>query len=346
MGAAVKGVGCRVRDWFFVTRVSAGTVALLLVILGASTAVCAQQPARVFRLGLLIPASSQAPPLPSIRAFLQRLEEIGYAEGRNLVIERRFSEERPERFPELAADLAQSKPDVIVAVSTPAALAAKQATQSIPTVMIYVGDPVGTGLVSTLGRPGGNMTGVSDMATDLSAKRVELLREAVPRLSRLAVLWNSADPGMVLRAREIERAARLLGLTMEPWSVRSPAEFDTAFASIAKKLPDAVFVVAEILTVTYRKRLLDFAATKQIPAMYEFGLFAKDGGLMAYGPDLLDVFRRGADYVDKLLKGAKPSDIPVEQPAKVGLVVNLKTAKALGLTIPQSVLIRADELIQ
>jgi len=342
----VTSAGCRVRDRSFVRRASVGIAALLLVLLGASTTVCAQQIPRMLRLGLLIPASSQAPPLPSVKAFLQRLEELGYAEGRNLVIERRFSEERPERFPELAADLAQSKADVIVAVSTPAALAAKQATQTIPVVMIYVGDPVGTGLVSTLGRPGGNLTGVSDMATDLSAKRVELLREAVPRLSRLAVLWNSADPGMVLRAREIERAARVLGLTMEPWSVRSPAEFDTAFASIAKKPPDAVFVVAEILTVTYRKRLLDFVATNQLPAMYEFGLFAKDGGLMAYGPDLLDGFRRGADYVDKLLKGAKPLDIPVEQPAKVGLVVNLKTAKALGLTIPQSILIRADEVIR
>jgi putative ABC transport system substrate-binding protein len=277
---------------------------------------------------------------------LQRLEALGYSEGRNLVIERRFSEERPEHFPVLALDLAKTKPDVIVAVSTPAALAAKQATQTIPVVMIYVGDPVGTGLVSALGRPGGNVTGVSDMATDLSAKRVELLREAVPRLSRLAVLWNSADPGMGLRAREIERAARVLGLTMEAWSVRTPAEFDTTFASIVKKPPDAAIVVAEILTVTYRKRLLDFAATHRIPAMYEFGLFAKDGGLMAYGPDLLDGFRRGADYVDRLLKGAKPSDIPVEQPAKVALVVNLKTANALGLAIPQSILIRADEVIQ
>jgi putative ABC transport system substrate-binding protein len=277
---------------------------------------------------------------------LQRLEVLGYSEGRNLVIERRFSEERPEHFPALALDLAKTKPDVIVAVSTPAALAAKQATQTIPVVMIYVGDPVGTGLVSALGRPGGNVTGVSDMATDLSAKRVELLREAVPRLSRLAVLWNSADPGMALRAREIERAAGILGLTMEPWSVRTPTEFDTAFASIEKKPPDAAIVVAEILTVTYRKRLLDFAATRRIPAMYEFGLFATDGGLMAYGPDLLDGFRRGADYVDKLLKGTKPSDIPVEQPAKVALVVNLKTAKTLGLAIPQSILIRADEVIQ
>jgi putative ABC transport system substrate-binding protein len=277
---------------------------------------------------------------------LQRLDDLGYHVGGNLVVERRFSEEQPERFADLAVDLARVKPDVIVAVSTPAALAAKQATRSIPIVMTYVGDPVGTGLVSTLGHPGGNLTGVSDMATDLSAKRVELLREAVPRLSRLAVLWNTADPGMALRAREIERAARVFGLIMEPWSVRTPSEFDAAFVSIAKKPPDAMFVVAEILTVTYRKRLLDFAATKRIPAMYEFGLFAKDGGLMAYGPDLLDVFPRGADYVDKLLKGARPSDIPVEQPAKVGLVVNLRTAKALSLTFPQSVLIRAEEVIQ
>jgi putative ABC transport system substrate-binding protein len=323
-----------------------GVAALLVLIVCGPTTSDAQQPAPEFRIGLLVPASSQAPPLPTIKAFLQRLEALGYSEGRNLVIERRFSEERPEHFPVLALDLAKTKPDVIVAVSTPAALAAKQATQTIPVVMIYVGDPVGTGLVSALGRPGGNVTGVSDMATDLSAKRVELLREAVPRLSRLAVLWNSADPGMALRAREIERAARVLGLTMDAWSVRTPAEFDTAFASIVKKPPDAAIVVAEILTVTYRKRLLDFASTHRIPAMYEFGLFAKDGGLMAYGPDLLDGFRRGADYVDRLLKGAKPSDIPVEQPAKVALVVNLKTANALGLAIPQSILIRADEVIQ
>lgn len=190
------------------------------------------------------------------------------------------------------------------------------------------------------------MTGVSDRATDLSAKRVELRREAVPRLSRLAVLRNSADPGMALRAREIERAAQLLGVAMEPWGVRAPSECDPTVASIAKKPPEAMLVVAEILTVTYRKRLLDFAATHRIPAMYGFGLFARDGGLMAYGPDLLDVFRRGADYVDRVLRGTKPPDIPVEQPSKVGLVVNAKTAKVLGFTIPQSVLIRADEVIE
>jgi putative ABC transport system substrate-binding protein len=320
-------------------------LALWFVVLGVSIT-HAQQPARTFRLGLLIPAASQAPPAPSIKAFLQRLEEIGYVEGRNLAIDRRFSEERPERFMDLAAELVRNKPDAIVAVSTPAALAAKQATQSIPIIMVYVGDPLGTGLVASLGRPGGNLTGVSDMATDLSAKRLELLREAVPRLSRVAVLWNSADPGMALRAKEIERAARALAATMEPWSVNSPADFDGAFASIAKKPPDALFVVAEILTVTHRKRILGFSATHKLPTMYEFGLFAKDGGLMAYGPDLLDGFRRGAEYVDRVLKGNQPSDLPVEQPSKVALTINLRTASALGLSLPQSLLIRADEVVQ
>ncbi len=275
--------------WSVVMRCVVALAAAPFATVAASPEAHAQSTARVPRLGLLIPAPSQAPPLPSISAFQQRLEELGYADKRNLAIERLFSEERPERFPELAAALAQSKPDVIVAVSTPAALAAKRATQTI---------------------------------------------------------WNSADPGMALRAREIERASQALAVTMEPWSVRSPADFDAAFATIAKKPPDAMLVVAEILTVTYRKRVLEFAATNRIPAMYEFGLFAKDGGLMAYGPDLLDVFRRGADHVDKVLKGAKPADIPVEQPAKVGLVVNLKTAKALGLTLPQSLLIRAEEVIR
>jgi putative ABC transport system substrate-binding protein len=342
----VKRVGGQGAVRSFVTRGRASLTALLFLIPAVATTIHAQSPPPTFRIGLLVPASSQGPPLPSVGALLQRLEELGYAEGRNLTVERRFSEERPERFVELAADLAGTNPDAIVAVSTPAALAAKQATSTIPIVMVYVGDPVGTGLVASLRRPGGNLTGVSDMATDLSAKRVELLREAVPRLSRLAVVWNSADPGMALRAREIERAARALGVAVEPWSVRTPADFDPAFASIVKKPPDAMLVVAEILTVTHRKRLLDFAAAHRIPAMYEFGLFAKDGGLMAYGPDLLDGFRRGADHVDRVLRGTRPLDIPVEQPAKVGLVVNSKTARALGLAIPQSILVRADEVIQ
>ena len=305
-----------------------------------------QEAARVPRIGLLIPASSNAAPAPTLTTFLQGLTDLGYTEGQTILIERRYSEERPERFPELAAGLARLKVDLIVAVSTPAAIGAKQATQSIPIVLIYVGDPVGVGLVQSLGRPGGNITGVSDMATDLSAKRLELLKQAVPKLSRLGVLWNSGDPGMVLRFKEIERAAQILGVTLEPWAVRHPGELDGAFAAIARRPPDALFVVAEILTVTYRRRVLDFAASNRLPAVYEFGLFARDGGLIGYGPSLLDSFRRGADYVDRILKGARPADLPVEQPSKLELVINLKTARALGLTIPQAVLIRADEAIQ
>jgi putative ABC transport system substrate-binding protein len=212
--------------------------------------------------------------------------------------------------------------------------------------MIYVGDPVGTGLVASLGRPGGNLTGVSDMATDLSAKRLELLREAASGVSRVGVLWNSADPGMLLRAKEIQRAAQVLGVSVEPWGVQHPGEFDAVFASMAAKPPDALFVVAEILTVTYRRQVLDFAASRRLPAMYEYGLFAREGGLMAYGPDLVGTFRRGAEYVDRVLRGTKPADLPVEQPSQVELVVNLKTAKALGKAIGPSLLMRADEVIQ
>jgi putative ABC transport system substrate-binding protein len=329
-------------------RLLVNLIALLgtIVGLGSVETALAQPSGKTYRIGLLLPALSKSPPAPTVRAFLQTLEKLGYIEGQNLAIERRFSEERPERFPALAAELIQAKIDLMVAVSTPAALAAKQATQTIPVVMIYVGDPVGTGLVASLGRPGGNLTGVSDMATDLSAKRLELLREAASGVSRVGVLWNSADPGMLLRAKEIQRAAQVLGVSVEPWGVQHPGEFDAVFASMAAKPPDALFVVAEILTVTYRRQVLDFAASRRLPAMYEYGLFAREGGLMAYGPDLVGTFRRGAEYVDRVLRGTKPADLPVEQPSQVELVVNLKTAKALGKAIGPSLLMRADEVIQ
>jgi ABC-type uncharacterized transport system substrate-binding protein len=231
---------------------------------------------------------------------------------------------------------------VIVTMSTQAALAAKQATQTIPIVMVYVADPVGTGLVTSLARPGRNLTGVSDMATDLSAKRLELLKETVPTLSRVAVLWNAADPGMVLRFREIEAAARVLGVTLQSHEVRSPQDFEQAFTAITQKRPDALFVVAEVLTLAHRCQVLDFAAQHRLPAMYEFGVFAREGGLMAYGPKLTDSFQRGAYYVDRILKGTKPVDLPVEQPMNFELVVNFKAAEALGLTIPPHLLVLAD----
>jgi putative tryptophan/tyrosine transport system substrate-binding protein len=300
----------------------------------------AQPPAKVSRIGVLSPGC--LPPSPTLDVLLQGLRDLGYVDGQTVAIEWRYSEGRAERFPDLAAELVRLPVDLIVAISTPAALAAKHATSTIPIVMVYVADPVGTGLVTSLGRPGGNLTGVSDMATDLSAKRLELLKEAVPRLSRVAVLWNAADPGMVLRFREIETAARALGVTLQSLEVRAPDELERAFTAMIQERPDGLFVVAEVLTLAHRCRVLDFAAKNRLPAIYEFGVFAREGGLMAYGPKLTDSFERGAYYVDKIVKGTKPADLPVEQPLNFELVINLKTAEALGLTIPQHLLLLAD----
>jgi putative ABC transport system substrate-binding protein len=295
---------------------------------------------KIFRIGVLSPGCH--PPSAALNLLLQGLRDRGYAEGQNLAIEWRYSEGKAERFADLAAELVRLQVDVIVAMSTPAALAAKHATQTIPIIMVYVADPVGTGLVASLARPGGNLTGVSDMATDLSAKRLELLKEAVPTLSRVAVLWNAADPGMVLRFREIEAAARVLGVTLQSQEVRSPQDFERAFTAMIRERPDALFVVAEVLTLSHRCQVLDFAAQNRLPAMYEFGVFAQDGGLMAYGPKLSDSFQRGAYYVDRILKGTTPAALPVEQPMNFELVVNFKAAEALGLTIPPHLLVLAD----
>jgi len=295
---------------------------------------------KLWRIGVLAPGCH--PPSAALDLLLQGLRDLGYAEGQNLAFEWRYSEGQAERFADLAADLVRLQVDVIVTMSTPAAVAAKQATQTIPIVMVYVADPVGTGLVASLARPGGNLTGVSDMATALSAKRLELLKEAVPTLSRLAVLWNASDPGMVLRYREIEAAARVLDVTLQSFAVRRPQDFAPAFSAITRERPDALFVVAEVLTLAHRCQVLDFAAQQRLPAMYEFGLFARDGGLMAYGPKLTDAFQRGAYYVDRILKGTKPADLPVEQPMNFELVVNFKTAEALGLILPPHLLVLAD----
>jgi putative tryptophan/tyrosine transport system substrate-binding protein len=300
----------------------------------------AQPPAKVSRIGVLAPGCP--PPSPTLDVLLQGLRDLGYVDGQTVAIEWRYSEGQAERFPELAAELVRLQVDLIVAISTPAALAAKHATSTMPIVMMYVADPVGTELVASLGRPGGNLTGISDMATELSAKRLELLKEAVPTLSRVAVLWNAADPGMVLRFRELETAAKVLGVTLHSLEVRGPDEFEQAFTAMTQERPDALFVVAEVLTLTHRCRILDFAAKHQLPTMSEFGVFARQGGLMAYGPQLTETFQRGAYYVDRILKGAKPADLPVEQPMNFELDINLKTAEALGLTIPPHLLVLAD----
>ena len=284
------------------------------------------------------------PPSSTLDILLQGLRDLGYVEEQNLVFEWRYSDGKAELFPSLAAELVRLNVDLIVAISTPAALAAQRATQTIPIVMVYVADPVGTGLVTSLARTGRNLTGVSDMATELSAKRLELLKEAVPTLSRLAVLWNAADPGMVLRFREIEAAAQVLGITLQSLTVRGPNDFELAFTTTVQERPDALFVVAEVLTLTHRCRVLDFAATDRLPAMYEFGVFVQDGGFMAYGPKLTDTFQRSAYHVDRILKGAKPATCPWSSPCVSSWPSTSRPPRPLASPFPLPLLVQADHV--
>jgi putative ABC transport system substrate-binding protein len=281
-----------------------------------------------------------------VEAFREGLRDLGYVEGRDIVLEFRWAEGKLDRLPELAAELVGLRVDLIHTLSTPAAIAARHATTTIPIVFTGVGDPVGTGVVSSLAHPGGNVTGVSIMATELSGKRLEILREMVPKVSRVAMLWNATNPGMVLRAHEIEAAATKLGVTIQSLGVHDLIAFDHAFASIANGGAGALITLIDPFTRQHRQRIVDFAAQRHLPALYEAREFVESGGLICYGPSLLAIQRRSAAYVDKILKGVKPADLPVEQPTTFELVINLKTAKALGLTIPQSLLLRADEVIQ
>jgi putative ABC transport system substrate-binding protein len=251
-----------------------------------------------------------------------------------------------ERFPELAADLARLPLDVILAQSFPAALAAKQATSTIPIVVMGAGDPVATGLVDSFARPGGNITGVSALETELSGKRLELLKEAFPKLTRVAVLWNAADFGMSLKFREIQLAAQALRVAVLPSAVRQPKDFDGVFSEMLRKRPDALFVITDPLTQLNRKHLVESATKNRLPAMYENSPYVEDGGLMAYGPSQAENLRIALQHVEKILKGTKPSDLPIEQPTKFEFIINLKAAKQIGLTIPPNVLARADKVIR
>jgi len=322
-------------------------VVLALNLFVAPLTAQAQAPGKVPRVGVLFygfrPTSE---PEPLVQAFADGLRGLGWVEGQNLLLEWRYAEGRTERYPALVAELMALKVDVLVAFSTPAALAAKQATSMIPTIMVAVSDPVGSGLVGSLARPGGNITGLSLLAPELSAKRLDLFKQAMPRLARAAVLWNTANAGMVLRFRETESASRALGVAIDSVGVQGPGDFETAFTTISKHRPDALLVLADTVTVAHRRRAIEFAAANRLPAIYESKQFTDDGGLMSYGLSMPDHFSRAAFFVDKIIRGAKPADLPVEQPTKFELVINLKTAKALGLTIPQSILIRADEIIQ
>jgi putative ABC transport system substrate-binding protein len=280
-----------------------------------------------------------------VAAFVQRLRELAWIDGRNLAIEYRWAEGRNERNAESAAEFVRLKVDVIVTVGTPPTLAAKQATALIPIVFAAASDPVGTGLVASLARPGGNVTGLSVQTTDLAGKRLELLREVIPRLSRLAILANVGNPASVLDMSEAQGAARALGLEVTTSEIRRAEDISPAFDAL-KGRAEAVYVCVDALVNTHRIRINTLALAARLPTMHGLREYVEAGGLMSYGPNLPDLLRRAADYVDKILRGAKPGEIPVEQPTKFDLVINLTTAKALGLTIPESFLARADEVIE
>jgi putative ABC transport system substrate-binding protein len=304
----------------------------------------AQQTGRVYRIGYLFLGAK--PPNPQDVMPWPTLRELGYVEGANLVVERRFADGRREQLAPFASELVALNPDLILAQGGQSAEAVNKATHDIPIIIIGAGDPVGTGLVESLPRPGGDVTGVTEVSTELTPKRLELLEEIVPTMARLSVLWNAADRAMNLRYQEIENAAKALKLDIRSVEVRDPKDFDDAFATIRAEGPDAMFMVADALTGLNRKRIIDFAAENRLPTAYEYRNFVDDGGLISYGPNLRDLFSRAAYYIDKILKGAKPAELPMEQPTKFELVINLKTAKALGIVVPQSLLARADEVIE
>ena len=295
-----------------------------------------------FKIGLLDTGLGAAFAVP----FMHKLVELGYVEGRNVVIERKSAEGNPDRLKDLAADLVRQQVDVIVTAGTPAAFAAKKATSTIPIVFGAISDPVGVGLVASLARPGGNATGNSLMAPDLSAKRLDILHTLAPSISRFAILWDSSNPGMAERVRETKTAADQSHVLLHVVGPRNLDELDAAFGDLLDARPDALLVTAEAFTRQHLARILDFANNNKIPAMFEDSAFVAAGGLMSYGPDYQDVFRKAAIFVDKILKGAKPADLPIEQPTKFELVINLKTAKVLGLEIPPKLLALADRVIE
>ena len=310
----------------------------------ASRVAEAQQTGKVYRIGYLGPSSATAVSRFT-ESFRQGLRELGWVEGQNIVIEYRFAEGQFDRLPDLAAELVRLKVDVIVAIPTPAAVAAKNATATIPIVMVNVGDPVGLGLIASLARPGGNVTGLSySVGMDTFGKSLELLKTAVPKVRRVAVLSNPANPARELAISSLKVAARSLGLELQFLAARGPNEFDGAFGAMAKERAGAVLVAADSLFYLHRARLADFTA--KLPSMHGLREMVEAGGLMSYGPSTTHQVRYAATYVDKILKGATPADLPVEQPTKFEVVINLKTAKALGLTMPQSLLARADHLIE
>jgi putative tryptophan/tyrosine transport system substrate-binding protein len=301
----------------------------------------AQQSGKVWRIGFIAHRYEKF-----YDPLFQGLRELGYIEGQNLIVERRYAEGRIERFEEFAVELVRLNADVIIVVTTPAAFAVRNVTKTIPIVHPAAIDPVGTGLIASLAHPGGNITGLAVLNAETSAKRLELLREVVPGLSRGAVLWNAANPANSLAWKETEGAGRVLGVALQSNEVRGPKDFEGAFATIARERPDILLVLQDALTLEYRKEIIDFALRERLPSMFVGKEWVEEGGLMSYGDRLPERYRRAADLVDRILKGAKPADLPVEQPTTFELVVNLKTAKAIGLLLPPAFLARADQVIE
>src|SRR5215471_18812770 len=302
----------------------------------------AQQPAKLFRIGYLGISSPSLEP-HYVEAFRQKLRELGHVEGENIVIEYRWAEGQDSRLPKLASELVRLKLGVIVTTGTPGTLAAIQATKTIPIVMASSADPVASGLVSSLARPSGNVTGFTILGPELEGKRLELLKQAVPGLSRLAVLWNPSNPGIVSYFETVRNAGRNLQISLDPVvEVRRTEELDNAFTVIASARPEALAVIADRFLLSHRKQIVEFAAEKRLPSMYPYREYVDAGGLMSYAPSNIELFRGAATYVDKIIKGAKPTDLPIQQPIAFELVINVKTTKALGLKLPPSMLVGAE----
>ena len=322
-----------------------GSFALSVMLIALGVPAKAQQPKKVPRIGFLGGASSSSYAV-RIDAFRQGLNELGYIEGKNIVIEYRYAEGKLDRLPALAKELVGLKPDVIVAAPTPSVLAAKKASATIPIVFVSVADPVGSGLVASLARPGENITGLTVLVPELSGKRLELLKEAIPKVTRVAALWNPANPAQKLVWKEMQAAAQELRLQLQSLEVRSGNDFDIAFEAALRERTQALIPSPEPLINTQLKRIVEFAAKNRLPAMYGGPEVVDAGGLMSYAPNYIDQYRRTAIYVDKILKGAKPADLPVQQPMKFEFIINLKAANQIGLTIPPNVLVRADKVIK
>ena len=315
--------------------------AISAMLLALSFSSAAQQAKKVYRIGYLSAGTSSSEAL-RLEAFREGLRQRGYVEGQDIIIEVRYGEGRPERLADLAADLVRLKIDVIVAGGT-LIRAAKNATSTVPIVMLFSSDPVGNGLVASLARPGGNVTGLSSMALELGGKRLELFKEAFPKVRRIAVLWQVSSGAAFGKT---QTAAKALGLKIRPLEVRGPEDFDGVFAVATKERLDGLFTVASTFLTANRKRIVEFALKNKLPAMYHNEDFIEAGGLMTYAPSLLDMHRRAATFVDKILKGTKPADLPVEQPMKFDFIISLKTAKQIGVTIPPNFLVRANKVIR